>query len=147
MARLPRSIFPDGMFHLVARGVDSCRIVRDDDDRRLWLALLAQAARRWAWHVYAFALMDTRYHVVAAARRDDLSDGMHHLNGRHAQLFNQRHTRTGHLFGDRFASFLIEGEDRLTTACRYVMENPVRAGLTEYVGDWPWAACRFQLED
>ena len=147
MARLPRSVFPDGTYHLIARGVDSCAIVRDDVDRRRWLSLLAEAARRWRWFVYAFVLMDTHYHVVAHARRTDLSDGMHRLNGLHAHRFNQRHHRTGHLFGDRFASWLIEDEDYLGAACRYVLENPVRAGLTRDVGEWPWAASRFPLDD
>ena len=90
-----RYVFPDGTFLLVARGVDSCAIVRDDLDRQRWMALLAETVRRWRWHVHAFVLMDTHYHVVAGARRVELSDGMHRLNGLHAQRFNRRHSRTG----------------------------------------------------
>jgi hypothetical protein len=55
---------------------------------------------------------------------------MHRLNGLHAERFNQRHHRTGHLFGDRLASWLIEDDDYLGAACQYVLENPVRAGLS-----------------
>ena len=91
--------------------------------------------------------MDTHYHVVAGARRVELSDGMHRLNGLHAQRFNRRHSRTGHLFGDRFASWLIEDEEYLGNACRYVLENPVRAGLATDVGDWPWAASRYATDE
>ena len=30
------------------------------------------------------------------------------------------------------------------TALRYVLRNPVRAGLVEHAMDWPWSSLRFQ---
>ncbi len=147
MARLPRFVLPDGTYHLIARGVNSCAIVGDDRDRLRWLALLAEVVRRWRWDVYAFCLMNTHYHVVARTTRVHLSAGMHRLNGVHAERFNEKRRRTGHLFGDRFASWLIEDEEHLAAACAYVMANPVRAGLCANVGDWPWAATRFGSDE
>jgi hypothetical protein len=41
MARQPRSLLPDGIYHLGTRGVDRCTVYVDDDDRRAFLALLA----------------------------------------------------------------------------------------------------------
>ena len=36
----------------------------------------------------------------------------------------------------------IEGsEAHLAASCLYVLENPVRAGLSEKPGDWPWSGC------
>ncbi len=147
MARLPRFVLPDGTYHLIARGVNSCAIVRDDRDRLRWLTLLAEVVPRWRWQVYAFCLMTTHYHLVADAARVDFSHGMHRLNGLHADRFNRRYIRTGHLFGDRFVSVTIGDEEHLANACRYVLENPVRAGLTSVVGEWPWAASRFGYDE
>ena len=33
-------------------------------------------------------------------------------------------------------------EQHLAAAIRYVLMNPVRAGLTEKAADWPWSSAR-----
>jgi hypothetical protein len=67
---------------------------------------------------------------------------MRRLNGIYAQGFNRRHRRSGHLFGDRYASWVVESEEHLRAACEYVLENPVRARLCSNREDWPWSASR-----
>ncbi|MDP8911472.1 MAG: transposase [Actinomycetota bacterium] len=142
MARQLRTDLPDGIFHVTARGVDSCPIFLDDEDRLFFLRLLAQAVERHGWSCHAFCLMGTHYHLIVATTCDRLSRGFHRLNGFYAQTFNRRHDRTGHLFGDRFASWVVDTEDHLRAACRYVMLNPVRAGLCAQPQDWRWSGLR-----
>ena len=36
----------------------------------------------------------------------------------------------------------MEDEDHLRHTCRYVVLNPVRAGLCDAAADWPWSWCR-----
>ncbi len=129
MARLPRSLLPDGIYHVTTRGVARTAIFLDDDDRRLFLSLLALAIRRYGWRCHAFCLMSNHYHLVVEATRAELSKGMQLLNGRYAELFNAKYRRSGHLFGDRFASRLIQSDSHLAHACAYVLANPIRAGL------------------
>ena len=91
--------------------------------------------------------MTTHYHLVLHSTRADLSRGVQRLNGRYAQEFNERHVRFGHLFADRFTSRAIETERYLYEACRYVVENPVRARLCDSVADWPWSHSRYDAGD
>ena len=123
-----RTDLPDGFFHVTTRGVDSCLIFLDDADRVVFLRLLAKAVARQAWTCDAFCLMGTHYHLVLETKCSALSAGLHRLNGVYAQTFNRRYQRKGHLFGDRFASWVIDSEAHLRAACRYVLDNPVRAG-------------------
>ena len=58
----------------------------------------------------------------------------------HAQGFNRRHKRWGHLFGERFAAWVVEGDEHYVNTCEYVLQNPVRAGLVRQAADWPWSA-------
>jgi REP element-mobilizing transposase RayT len=83
--------------------------------------------------------MPNHYHLIVEATRGDLSLGMHRLNGRYAQRFNQRHDRVGHLFQNRFASYVIENDEHYERAMAYVRANPVEAGLCHRIADWPWA--------
>jgi putative transposase len=142
MARLPRSVFPDGTYHVGTRGAGGIRVYRCVDDRRRFLRLLADVVERNRWLVHAFCLMTNHYHLVVEAGLEDLSDGFHRLNGIYAQTFNRRYARRGHLWGDRFWSGLVETDDELEATCRYVLANPVRAGLCRVPAEWRWSASR-----
>ena len=97
--RLPRNVLPtEGIYHVTARGVARMAISRDDEDRRLYLVLLARAVLREAWECHAFCLMPNHYHLVVETALARLSSGVHGLNGVYAQRFNERHGRSGHLF-------------------------------------------------
>jgi putative transposase len=146
MPRFPRYLLPDGVFHATARGAGQIAIFRDDDDRRTFLGLLAWVCHDFRWTCQAFCLMTNHYHLVIEALREDMSNGFRRLNGLYAQGFNARHGRWGHLFGERFWCRPLEEEDELERTCIYVLENPVRAGLCAQPRDWPWSACRFELD-
>jgi putative transposase len=140
-----RSDLPDGIYHVTTRGVAGTAIFLDDDDRRTFLARLADVVSRFHWCCHALCLMDTHYHLVIETTRVSMSLGLKRLNGLYAQGFNDRHARTGHLFGDRFWASLIETEQHLLAACWYVVCNPVRAGLCDQPEDWRWSRSRFAL--
>ena len=145
VARVPRCEFPDGSFHVGARGVARMPIYLDGEDRRAFLRLLGLMTARFGWTFHAFCLMTNHYHLVVDSTRESLSRGLHTVNGLYAQGFNGKYERWGHVFGDRFWSRSIQEED-LERTCFYVMENPVRAGLCGHARDWPWSACRYELD-
>lgn len=147
MPRVPRThALPEqGVFHIVTRGAGDIAVYRDDPDRLRFLSLLHSVADRFAWRMDAFCLMTTHYHLVAWAGREALSAGLHRLNGLYASGYNRRHGRRGHLFGDRFWAASIESDRRLLAACRYVMLNPVRAGLCAAADDWRWSGTRYDV--
>jgi REP-associated tyrosine transposase len=143
MARRPRRELPEsGIYHVTTRGVARTAIFLDDDERRLFLRLLADVVRRFDWHCHAFCLMTNHYHLVLETHLWRIAAGMQRLNGVYAQGFNRRHKRSGHLFGERYASWVVESEAHFHATCRYVLDNPVRAGICERAQDWPWAAFR-----
>ena len=45
----------------------------------------------------------------------------------------------GHLFGDRFSSYVLRDERHLAAAIEYILQNPVRAGLCDQARDWRWS--------
>jgi REP element-mobilizing transposase RayT len=140
MARLPRSALPPaGVYHVTSRGVDGCAIVLDDDDRLAFVRRLTEVCRRFVWRCHVFCLMDTHYHVLVETTVGALSAGCHRLNGLHAQAFNERHRRTGHLFGDRFHARVVRDDLHLAAAVLYIRDNPVRAGACDDARDWRWS--------
>jgi putative transposase len=146
MARRARSTFPtEGIYHVTSRGVGPAPIVGDDHDRSALVASLAEVGRRFAWTCHAWCLMTTHYHLVVEAQLDALSRGIHRANGPYAQRFNRRYDRSGHLFEGRFSIRFIDSEQYLEVACRYVLENPVRAGICAHPAQWPWGGTAERL--
>ncbi len=105
MPRIPRSQLPEyGFFHVTARGVGGIFIFLDDWDREAFRVLLAQVVEMFVWRLHAWCLMGTHYHLLVEGPRDQVSAGMHRLNGLYAQSFNRRHGRRGHLFEEGTSS-------------------------------------------
>ena len=140
MPRLPRNHLTNGYFHATARAVFGTALFENDLDRIDFLQLLGSTAALLEWRCHAHCLMGTHYHLVLEATQARLSEGMRRLNGSYARRFNKRHGRRGHLFDERFASWVIRDERHLEAAIAYVLENPVRAGLCAQAEDWQWAA-------
>jgi len=139
MTRLPRGALPDGVFHVTARGVRRSRLFVNDDDYALFVHLLRHIGASAMWRLHAYCLMPNHYHAVIESSTPRLSSGMHRLNGRYAQDFNSRHDLVGHVFEGRYRSRVIGEEEYLAAACRYVRDNPLRAGLCQRAEDWPWS--------
>jgi len=127
---------------VTTRGTGHEPTFRDDNDRTWFLTLLTRLVRRESWQCLAYCLMTNHYHLVLRVPEATLSRGMGWLNGLYAQTFNERHHRRGHLFEARYRLTFIETEEHLAEACRYVVCNPVRAGLCRHPGDWAWSSYR-----
>src|SRR5262245_54961969 len=141
-----RALLPDGLFHVYTRGIPEHPILVDDDDRRTFVSLLDEAARRHRLVIHAYCLMTTHYHAVVEARCVGISRSMQFLLGAYARRFNRRHGRFGHLFAERFGSRVVDDETYLRDVCAYVLLNPVKAGLCDRIEDWPWSYCRYGLD-
>jgi len=90
--------------------------------------------------------MDNHYHFVVETVEGNLSKGMRHLNGVYTQYFNRRHNQVGHIFQGRYKAILVEKEAYLLELSRYVVLNPVRAGMVSQVEEWPWSSYHEMLE-
>ena len=136
VTRPPRIEVAQGVYHVVARGNERRLVFRDDVDRERFLEILCRVAERYDWRVLCYCLMGNHYHLLVVTVGPNLARGMRQLNGVYAQWFNRRHGRVGHLFQGRYKAVLVQGDEHLHRAVRYIVRNPVRAGLTRRVDEW-----------
>jgi REP element-mobilizing transposase RayT len=146
MPRRARIEVAGATYHVTARGNDGMPIFRDENDRAHLLGLLAGTVRDRRWVCLAYCLMENHYHLVVRTPEPNLSSGMRFVQTRYAKRFNSRHGRRGHVFGDRFHDRRVDDEAHLLTAAAYVVLNPVRAGLVDRPGDWPWSSYGVTVE-
>jgi len=111
----------------------------DDADRQAFLQIFAVTCERFNWMCHAFCLMTNHYHLLIETPDANLSQGMRQLNGVYTQYVNRTHRRVGHLFQGRFKGILVEKESYLLELARYVVLNPVRAGMVRQPEEWSWS--------
>lgn len=134
--------FSGGLFHVTSRGNARGDIFRSDADRACFLGVLADVVGTHNWIVHAYCLMDNHYHLLIETPDANLSLGMHGLNGKYTQRFNKAHKRVGHVLQGRFKSFVVEKDSYLREVARYIVLNPVRAGMVAHPRDWRWGSYR-----
>ena len=140
MARPLRIEYPGAVYHVTTRGNARQEIFLDDSDRAAFLGALAHAIHRMGWLCYAYCLMPNHYHLVVETPEGNLSRGMRQVNGIYTQAFNRRHERVGHVFQGRYKAILVDRDEYLKVVCRYVVLNPVWAGLAQKPEEWRWSS-------
>jgi REP element-mobilizing transposase RayT len=140
MARPLRIEFPGGLYHVTSRGDRREDIYLNDADRKRWLELLGEVCSRHNWLCHAYCLMDNHFHIVIETVDGNLSAGMRQLNGVYTQWHNRTHGRVGHVFQGRFKAIIVQRESYLLELARYVVLNPVRAGICAMPEHWPWSS-------
>jgi len=142
VSRPLRLEFAGAVWHVTSRGNERRDVFRDDGDRERFLAVLGRTVSLFHWRLHAYVLMGNHYHLLVETPEPTLSRGMRQLNGIYTQAFNRAHKRSGHLFQGRFKAILVEKDAHLLELCRYVVLNPVRAGIVRTARGWPWSSYR-----
>jgi len=142
MARPLRIEYSGAIYHITSRGNAQADIYLDDSDRAMFLETLGGVIDRFHWVCHAYCLMTNHYHLVIETPEPNLSVGMRQLNGVYTQRFNRHHRCVGHVFQGRYKAILVERDAYLIELARYVVLNPVRAGMVGHVQEWPWSSYR-----
>lgn len=141
MSRLPRSIIPDVPVHITQRGVDRCATFLDDNDCGTYLWALRTAMERSRCAVHAYVLMTNHVHLLLTpADARGPAALMHLLGASYVRYFNDRYRRTGPLWEGRYRSRAVTAGSYFFACSRYIERNPVRAGLVDECGAYPWSS-------
>lgn len=140
MSRPLRIQAPGLVYHVMARGNNKMNIFLDDLDYARLIELLGEVRERFALDLWLYCPMPNHHHLVFRTRLPNLSAAMRGLNGDYAQWWNKRHAHVGHVYQGRFKAQIVEHGTYLLRLCRYVLSNPVRAGLVAHPSQWRWSS-------
>ncbi|MNK27054.1 Transposase IS200 like protein [compost metagenome] len=120
--------------------------------RRLFLdpanvAVMVESLRYVERSGYSFSLawvvMPDHVHWLMELRRSALPACMALLKSRSSRLLNRTLKRQGQLWQHGYHDHALRNDESLLHAARYVIANPVRAGLSAAIGDYPHAWSRW----
>lgn len=145
MPRSARITIPAVPHHVTQRGNNGQDVFFTDEDRKLYLDLLAFYAKRRGLTILGYCLMTNHVHlVVVPARAEDLAMAIGRAHWRYTQEINRLQGRSGHLWQGRFFSCAMD-EPHAYRALAYVERNPLRAGLVRRAWEYPWSSARFHV--
>ena len=117
-------------------------IYLDDCDYRQFVYKMGEVIEEFGIVCWSYCLMPNHYHLTLQPTRTNLSAAIRKLNSTYAQWWNRRHARVGHVFQGRFKDQIVDRDSYLMVLSRYVVMNPVRAGLVAQPEDWLWSSYR-----
>jgi REP element-mobilizing transposase RayT len=134
----------DNHYHIL------CKVTRTGDPvsqdevvRRVGVLKGAKAAESLAerWRELAAAGFDATLESELGryrARMNDISEFMKTMKELYAIWYNREYDYSGSIWSGVFKSTMVEGGRYLEYCRRYVMMNPVRAGIVSQVKDYRW---------
>jgi len=120
----------DGIYHVIARGNHKKPLFYEETDYFFFKKHLAEYKIKYSIEVLAYCLMSNHYHLLLKSGLQ-LPKLMHAFSIKYVKYFNAKYGLRGHLFEDRYKSFLVADDPYMITLIRYIHNNPVRAGLVD----------------
>jgi len=142
MARVARVVAPGIPHHITQRGNRRQLTFFCEEDYRLYKALIGQWCQFHGVEILAYCLMPNHVHLIAVPKENmSLRLAIGEAHRRYTGKINKRQGWTGHLWQGRFYSNPMD-ESHLIQVLRYVLLNPVRAGLCQKPEEYAWSSAK-----
>ena len=133
--RKSRIIRPDVPYHVAARANRQEFILEPKEIKDMLLIVIRRAKGKFRFSITNFCVMNNHFHfIITPGRGESLSKIMQWILSVFALQYNRKFRYKGHVWYDRFKSWIINGLRQLLITFRYIAENPVRAGIVSR----PW---------
>ena len=132
MPRQPRTASGTGIYHVMLRGINRQDIFEETEDYVRMLSCLHQMLEQYddqgnrlppLCTFYAYCLMSNHVHLLLKVNQEDIGSTIKHLAVMYAIYYNQKYSRSGHVFQDRFKSEPVNDMAYFVTLLRYIHQN------------------------
>lgn len=105
------------------------------------------AEREEAAHTLCWVLMPDHFHWLAELRQGTLASLMGRLKSRSTLDINRAGGTTGPVWQRGYHDHALRREDDLEHLARYVVANPIRAGIVDSARDYPYWGAAWRNKD
>lgn len=139
MPRRERNDAPNTIHHVIQRGNNRNYIYEDTQDKREFLSILSTAITTYDAVLLQYVLMDNHYHLLIRLGDQPLSSIIWYLNRSYSLYYNKRYNRIGTIYGGRYKSYIVPSSQKFFSTVRYIVRNPVKAGLSTTPAEYRWS--------
>lgn len=139
MPRSNRYILPGSIYHVTHRCHDRRFLLKFGLDRTEYRERLRRAVEKYRVSLYAYCITSNHTHLLVACRvKNDISRMMQQLEGEFAQYYNEKRSRRGAFWEDRFHTTMIGEGSYFLNCVVYIHLNMVRARVVRHPSEWRW---------
>ncbi|WP_278940126.1 REP-associated tyrosine transposase [Pseudomonas helleri] len=132
---------PNRIYLLTANTLNREPVFHDWRVGRLVVEQLRSAQEQGFVDSLAWVVMPDHFHWLVVLQRSSLDQLMCRTKSLSTRAINQATGRTGSRWQQGYHDHALRNEEDLKRMARYVIANPLRAGLVKRVGDYPlWDA-------
>ncbi|MFA5636602.1 MAG: transposase [Anaerovoracaceae bacterium] len=139
MPRQARRKSSTGIYHVMLRGVDKRAILLDEQDNKKFIQHLKKSKTDGGFELYAYCLMTNHVHLLIK-ENEEIGNSIKRISVRYAAWHSKKYDRIGHLFQNRYLSEPIENDSYFITVLRYILQNPVKAGIVSKPDEYLWSS-------
>lgn len=89
--------------------------------------------------IKSFVLMSNHFHMIVQAPNGNLSEGMNYFMRETSRVIGKKAGRINQIYGGRFYRSMIKTNHYYSHAYKYIYRNPVEAGISSCVLDYPYS--------
>lgn len=146
MPRTARKKSNTKVYHVILRGNAKQDIFLEKQDYNKFMKEICNTKEKYQYEIYAYCLMTNHVHIILYDKTDKLSKILQSLTVSYSAYWNKKYERQGHVFQNRFLSKNVEDEKYLRTLCRYIHQNPCKAGIAE-MEEYPWSSYQEYIKE
>jgi putative transposase len=126
-------------YHITARANRREMIMHCDAMRILFLNIIKRAKKKYRFQIHNFCIMGNHVHLIIQPDcNESLSKIMQWILSVFAMAWNRKHFMTGHVWGERFFSKIMNNLNEFLHTFLYVSQNPVEAQLVYRADEWQY---------
>ena len=140
MPRRSRVLSHSNIYHICMRGINQQQIFYDAQDYRYFLRVMEKYKEPSGYIIHAYCLMGNHIHLLIQTGAESLETIFKRIGASFVYWYNAKYKRSGHLFQDRFHSEPVDDESYYRIVFRYILQNPVKAGLCRDVAEYKYSS-------
>ncbi len=147
MPRIARAVAAGFPHHIIQRGNNKEKVFFEKEDRQKYLELLKKYSDKWQCPILAYCLMNNHVHLLARPKQEEsLYKMMQGITLCYTQHINRKYEKTGRLWESRYHSCIVDKEQYLWAAARYIEQNPKRAKIVKKEEEYPYSSAKAHIE-
>jgi putative transposase len=141
----PRILVEGARYHVSARANNKLMVLDQAEVKELFVEIVSRAREKYRFSIDNFCIMGNHFHfIIKPHEKESLSRIMQWILSVFAMAYNRLHGTSGHLWGQRFFSQVINSFRVFMKIFDYIDENPVKAGIIQDKRMWIFSGGYFR---
>ena len=106
----------------------------------IYINVLSECIKRYKIKVHAFVLMSNHFHLIITTPNSNIGEVLRYFMTETSRGISTKSQRKNHIYGGRNHKTIITEPTYYAHCLKYVLRNPVKAGLCAKIEEYKWSS-------